>query len=88
MRQNTLADMCPNTYPEADIDDGRRARLSADDRAELLALRHELRTTKMENKILKRAAAYFAKDHVLPTRPTPSSPAAARTRPWQPAVWW
>ena len=30
------------------------------------ALRRELRTTKMEVEILKRAAAYFAKDHVFP----------------------
>jgi transposase-like protein len=86
MRQKTPADMCPNTYPEADIDHGRRAGLLVDDRAELLALRRELRTTKMENEILKRAAAYFTKEHVLPKRPTPSSPGPARACLWQPAV--
>ena len=51
---------------QADIDDGGRRGLSTDERAELVALRRELRTTKMENEILKRAAAYFAQEHVLP----------------------
>ena len=32
----------------------------------VVALRRELRTTKMENEILKPSAAYFAKEHVLP----------------------
>ncbi|MGH3850100.1 MAG: transposase [Pseudonocardiaceae bacterium] len=36
------------------------------DSHELAALRRELRNTKMENEILKRAAAYFAKENVLP----------------------
>jgi transposase len=31
-----------------------------------VALRRELRVAKMENEILKRAAAYFARDHVFP----------------------
>lgn len=47
---------------QADIDDGRRHGLSTDERAELVALRRELRTVRMENEILKRAAAYFAKE--------------------------
>jgi transposase len=51
---------------QADIDDGQRGGLNTDERAELVALRRELRTTKMEVEILKRAAAYFAQDHVLP----------------------
>jgi len=55
-----------NWMKQADIDDGRRGGLSSDERAELVALRRELRTTKMENEILKRAAAYFAREHVLP----------------------
>ena len=46
---------------QADVDEGRKAGLSSDERAELVELRRELRTTKMENEILKRAAAYFAK---------------------------
>ena len=55
-----------NWVKQADIDDGVGSGLSTDERAELVALRRELRTTKMENEILKRAAAYFAKESVLP----------------------
>lgn len=51
---------------QADIDDGRRGGVSSDDRTELTELRRELRVTKMENEILKRAAAYFARENVLP----------------------
>ena len=45
-----------------DSDGGRRAGLDTDERAELLRLRRELRTAQMENEILRRAAAYFAKE--------------------------
>ncbi len=45
-----------------DIDGGRRGGLSTDERAELVELRRELRTAKMEIEILKRAATYFAKE--------------------------
>ncbi len=55
-----------NWVKQDDIDGGVRKGLSTDERAELVALRRELRTTKMENEILKRAAAYFAKESVLP----------------------
>jgi transposase len=55
-----------NWVANADVEDGRRPGLSKDDHAELLELRRELRVTKMENEILKRAAAYFAKENVLP----------------------
>lgn len=51
---------------QADVDEGRRNGLSSDDRDELAELRRELRVTKMENEILKRAAAYFARENVLP----------------------
>ena len=47
---------------QADIDHSRRAGLNGDERAELVQLRRELRTAKMEIEILKRAAAYFAKE--------------------------
>lgn len=50
----------------ADIDEGRRDGLSGDERDELTELRRELRVTKMENEILKRVAAYFARENVLP----------------------
>ena len=50
----------------ADVDSGRRDGLSIGEREELVELRRELRVTKMENEILKRAAAYFARENVLP----------------------
>ena len=50
----------------ADIDEGRREGVSSRERDELVELRRELRVTKMENEILKRAAAYFARENILP----------------------
>jgi len=62
-----ISDSClRNWVKRADIDDGRRAGVSTDEREELVRLRRELRVAKMEVEILKRAAAYFAKDHALP----------------------
>lgn len=62
-----ISDSClRNWMRQADIDDGRREGTSRSDQAELAELRRELRVTKMENEILKRAAAYFAKENVLP----------------------
>ncbi|WP_158865251.1 transposase [Leifsonia sp. AG29] len=40
--------------------------LDADEQAELVRLRREVRRLETENEILKRAAAYFAKENVLP----------------------
>lgn len=58
-----IAESClRNWMRQADIDDGRRAGLNGDERAELVQLRRELRTAKMEIEILKRAAAYFARE--------------------------
>ena len=66
----------------ADLDDGRRADgLSTAEREELVKLHRELKVAKLENEILKRAAAYFAAENVLPKLPTPSLPSAARTCP-------
>ena len=50
----------------ADVDDGRRPGLTSDDKIELVALRRKNRVLEMENEILKRAAAYFARENVLP----------------------
>lgn len=62
-----ISDSClRNWLRQADIDEGRRDGLTSMERDELVALRREARTLKMENEILKRAAAYFARENVLP----------------------
>jgi len=50
----------------ADVDDGRRPGVTTDEKAELVALRRKNRVLELENEILKRAAAYFARENVLP----------------------
>lgn len=50
-----------------DLDGGRRSDgLTTAERAELVELRRELKVARLENEILKRAAAYFARENVLP----------------------
>jgi transposase len=49
----------------ADVDDGRRPGVMSDERAELVALRRRNRVLELEIEILKRAAAYFARENVL-----------------------
>jgi transposase len=62
-----ISDSClRNWMTRADIDEGRREGLSSRERDELVELRREARTLKLENEILKRAAAYFARENVLP----------------------
>lgn len=55
-----------NWLHQADVDEGHKPGLSTDERAELVRLRREKRVLEMEVEILKRAAAYFAKENVLP----------------------
>jgi len=55
-----------NWLHQADVDEGGREGLSADERAELVRLRRELRVKDMEIEILKRASAFFARENVLP----------------------
>jgi transposase len=47
---------------QADIDDGIRDGLTTGEQSELVQLRRKARRLEMENEILRRAAAYFAKD--------------------------
>jgi transposase-like protein len=62
-----ISDSClRNWMAQADIDEGRHEALSSREREELVELRREARTLKLENEILKRAAAYFARENVLP----------------------
>ncbi len=63
-----ISDSClRNWMRRADLDEGRRTDgLTTPEREELVQLRRELRVARMENEILKRAAAYFAKENVLP----------------------
>jgi transposase-like protein len=55
-----------NWMKQTDIDAGRREGLTTEERAELVRLRRANRVLAMENEILKRAAAYFARENVLP----------------------
>ena len=62
-----ISDSCLRSWMrQADIEDGRRPGVTRDEHEELVALRRELRVAKMEVEILKRAAAYFARENVLP----------------------
>lgn len=62
-----ISDSCLRGWmARADIDEGRREGLSTSERDEPVELRRELRVAKMELEILRRAAAYFARENVLP----------------------
>jgi len=47
---------------QADIDDGIKEGLTSSEQSEVVRLRRENRKLAMENEILKRATAYFARD--------------------------
>ena len=63
INEGTLGNWCTK---DRRLRDGSGAALSEDERAELVRLRREVRRLETENEILKRAAAYFAKENVLP----------------------
>jgi len=56
-----------NWMAQADADNGNNTEwLASKERAELAELRKDKRRLEVENEILKRAAAYFARENVLP----------------------
>jgi len=57
-----------NWLAQADADEsgGNADRLTSAEKKELAELRRKNRQLEMENEILKRAAAYFARENVLP----------------------
>ncbi len=62
-----ISDSCLRGWlKQADVDEGRRGGVSSAEHDELVALRRETRTLRLENEILKRAAAYFARENILP----------------------
>lgn len=62
-----ISDSCLRNWMSRDaIDSGRRPGLTSDDHRELVEARRRIRVLEMENEILKRASAYFARENVLP----------------------
>ena len=62
-----ISESCLRTWMlKAEIEDGSREGVTSSERAELIELRRKLRVSEMENEILRRAAAYFARENVIP----------------------
>ena len=55
-----------NWMSQADTDDNGGTKLTTAERKELSELRKRTRQLELENEILKRAAAYFARENMLP----------------------
>jgi transposase len=55
-----------NWMAQADADNGESGRLTSAEKKELAELRRRNRQREMEVDVLKRAAAYFARENVLP----------------------
>jgi transposase len=67
-KELSISESClRNWMAQADVDDGNTdSRLTSDEKRQLAELRKQNRRLEVENEILKRAAAYFARENVLP----------------------
>ncbi|MEU1973773.1 transposase [Microbacterium sp. NPDC019599] len=66
-RELGISESCLRTWMNRDaIDSGAKPGLTTDERKELVEARRRIRVLEMENEILKRASAYFARENVLP----------------------
>ena len=62
-----ISDSClRNWMHQADVDENGGRELTSAEKKELAELRRRTRQLELENEILKRAAAYFARENVLP----------------------
>lgn len=62
-----ISESCLRNWMNRDaIDSGTKPGLTTDERKELVEARRRIRVLEMENEILKRASAYFARENVLP----------------------
>ena len=62
-----ISESCLRRWMDQDaVDAGRKEGLSSAEKRELVELRRKNRVLEMENEILKRASAYFARENVLP----------------------
>ncbi|WP_169583785.1 MULTISPECIES: transposase [Microbacterium] len=62
-----ISESCLRNWMNRDaIDSGAKPGLTSDERKELVEARRRIRVLEMENEILKRASAYFARENVLP----------------------
>jgi transposase len=62
-----ISDSClRNWMAQADADENGGPRLASAEKKELAELRRKNRLLEQENEILRRAAAYFARENVLP----------------------
>ena len=62
-----ISESCLRNWMNGDaVDSGAKPGLTSDERKELVEARRRIRVLEMENEILKRASAYFARENVLP----------------------